>query len=160
PAGIAMFFKAMGPYSLAQFEAALMAHVRDPKAGMFQPTPAHLIGHINGSEQGDGRPGADEAWAITLTSQDEAETVAWTQEMAEAFAICQPVLQNGDEVGARMAFKDAYNRLLAAARTANAPAKWSASLGWDQDKREAVLTKASSAGLLPAPTVAALLPPP
>jgi hypothetical protein len=157
-AGRALYFRAMEAYSLEQVRAALTAHIRDPKAGMFQPTPAHLIGHIDGQGGGDQRPGADEAWAIALTSRDEAETVIWTDEMAEAFAVCSPVLQAGDDVGARMAFKDAYNRLTAAARHAGKPAKWSASLGWDVTKREAVIRKAQTAGLLPAPTVQALLP--
>lgn len=157
-AGKALFFRAMAPYSIEQVSAALTAHICDPKAGMFQPTPAHLIAHINGSSGADKRPGPDEAWAVAITSRDESETVIWTQEMAEAFALCQPVLQMGDEVGARMAFKDAYNRLVAAARQEGRPAKWSASLGWDVAKREAAVTKAETAGLLPAPTVKALLP--
>jgi hypothetical protein len=57
-----------------------------------------------------------------------------------------------------MAFKDAYNRLVAAARQANKPAAWNVSLGWDMAKREAVVAKAVTSGLLPAPTAAALLP--
>lgn len=105
----------------------------------------------------DGRPGVEEAWAIALTSRDEADTVVWTAETAEAFALCRPVLDGGDEVGARMAFKDAYLRLVAAARAANRPAEWSASMGWDQTKRTAVLKRAATAGLLPAPQATALL---
>lgn len=157
-AGKALFFRAMEAYSLEQVSAALTAHIRDPKAGMFQPTPAHLIAHINGANGGDQRPGADEAWAIAITSRDESETVIWTREMAEAFALCSPVLQMGDEVGARMAFKDAYMRLIAMSRANGVPAKWNASLGWDVAKREAAVQKAQTAGLLPAPTVQALLP--
>lgn len=108
----------------------------------------------------DGRPGAEEAWAIALTSRDEADTVVWTAETAEAFALCQPVLQMGDEVGARMAFKEAYQRIVSKARSELRPAQWLASLGWCADRRTAALQKASVAGLLAAPTVAALLPPP
>jgi hypothetical protein len=66
----------------------------------------------------------------------------------------------GDEVGARMAFKEAYSRIVALARAARRPAVWSASLGWDQRKRETSLRRAASAGLLPAPAVVALLPSP
>jgi hypothetical protein len=157
-AGKALFFRAMEAYSLEQVRAALTAHIRDPKAGMFQPTPAHLIGHINGLTGGDGRPGVEEAWAIALTSQDEADTVVWTAEAAEAFSICQPVLKGGDEVGARMAFKDAYNRLVAAARLAGKPAAWNVSMGWDMQRREMAIGRAHVAGLLSAPAVQALLP--
>lgn len=160
PAGKALFFNAMAPYSLDQVRSGLTGHLRDPKAGMFQPTPAHLIAHIEARSGGDGRPGAEEAWAIALTSRDEADTVVWTQETAEAFGICGPIMALGDEVGARMAFKEAYQRLVTAARANGVPARWSASLGWDIERRTAALTKASNAGLLPAPVVAGLLPPP
>lgn len=158
--GKAIFFKSLEPYSFAQVEAATMAHLRDPKAGMFQPTPAHLIAHILGNAAHDGRPGAEEAWALALAARDESETIVWTSEMQQAWSIALPVLENGDDVGARMAFKEAYLRLVSDARTANRPAKWQTSLGWDMAKRESTIKKAASAGLLPAPAVAALLPAP
>lgn len=158
PTGKALFFKAMEQYPFDQVSMALMAHMRDPKAGMFQPTPAHLIGHIQGRAGNDGRPTADEAWAIALTSIDEADTVVWTEEAASAFALCRSVLNMGDEVGARRAFIDAYNRMVTEARASGKPAKWSASMGWDATKREAALTKAQTAGLLAAPVVREMLP--
>jgi hypothetical protein len=154
----AMFFKAMAGYSIEQFRKALNAHCMDKQRGRFTPKPADIIEQIEGMSGGDGRPSDEEAWAIALTSQSEAETVVWTAETAEAFGICQPVLATGDKVGARMAFKDAYNRLVAAARQANKPAAWNVSLGWDMAKREAVVAKAVTSGLLPAPAAAALLP--
>lgn len=156
PVGKALFFKAMEPYSMAQVSAALTAHIRDTKSGMFQPTPAHLIAQIQGAAGNDGRPGAEEAWAIALTSRDEADTVVWTAETAEAFAICSPIFP--DEVGARMAFKEAYNRLVAAARLTGKPSTWSISLGWDVKKRESVIERAHVAGLLAAPAVRAFFP--
>src|SRR5690606_24015000 len=88
------------------------------------------------------------------------ETIVWTAETAEAFAACRPVLDMGDEVGARMAFKDAYGRICGTAKQRGEPVRWIASIGFDKARREAVLRKAESAGLLPAPQVAALLPPP
>lgn len=105
----------------------------------------------------DGRPGVEEAWAIALTSRDEAETVVWTAECAEAFSLCQTVLEMGDEVGARMAFKEAYQRIVSQARQDFIPTKWIHSLGWDVRKREAALNRAVVAGLLPAPQVAGLI---
>lgn len=153
-----MFFAAMSKYPLEVVRAALSAHCLHKERGRFTPKPADLIEQIEGMTGGDGRPAADEAWAIALTSRDEADTVVWTAETAEAFAICSPVLATGDEVGARMAFKDAYNRLVNAARMAGKPASWSASLGWDANKREAALERAHVAGLLAAPAVQALLP--
>jgi hypothetical protein len=123
----------------------------------FAPVPAGVAGRCRKS---DGRPGAEEAWAIAITSKDESDTVVWTQECAAAFAACSSVLDMGDEVGARMAFKEIYARLVLAARAARQPAQWTASLGWDITKCTGVLAKAQTEGLLTAPTVAALLPPP
>ncbi len=152
-----MFFAAMAPYSLATVRAALAAHCIDKVRGRFTPKPADIIEQIESSALNDGRPGAEEAWAISLTSRDEADTVVWTAECAEAFAICKSVLATGDEVGARMAFKEAYTRIVAQSRFEHRPATWSASQGWDVIKRAAAVKRAVLAGLLPAPSVAGLL---
>ncbi len=155
----AMFFAALAQHSLDTVRGALMAHCLDPARGGFPPKPADVIRQIQGAAGNDGRPDCDEAWAVAITSQDEADTVVWTAETAEAFGICRPVLDLGDEVGARMAFKQAYSRLVQTARAAGRPAAWSASMGWDAAKRDVVLTRAAVAGLLPAPTVALLAGP-
>jgi hypothetical protein len=118
-------------------------------------TPAHVFERIS-----DDRPGADEAWSIGLRGRDESETVVTTPEILEAMSAARPVLEMGDEVGARMAFKDTYNRLVAEARVAGRQIQWVATLGWDMAKRATSLREAVNAGLLPAPAVAAMLPPP
>lgn len=150
----AVFFRAMAKYPFELVASAVQAHLLDPASGQYAMQPAHLMAQIE--KLGDGRPGAEEAWAIALTSRDESETVVWTQEMAEAFATCQSVLQTGDEVGARMAFKEAYQRLVGAAKRAGEPVRWMHSIGWCNRKREAALTKAANAGLLPHSTVKTL----
>lgn len=110
--------------------------------------------------QSDGRPTSDEAWAIALDARDEALTVVWNDEICEAFALARPVLAAGDKIGARMAFRDAYDRISRNGREAGRVPAWIASLGWDVSQRTSVLKKAESMGLLPAPVVAALLPAP
>ena len=152
----ALFFNAMAPYSLDQFRAALSAHCLDKARGRFTPKPADIIEQIDGASANDGRPSADEAWAIALRSQDEADTVVWTAEIAEAFSLCSSVFP--DEVGARMAFKDAYNRIVDRARQLRQPAAWTVSLGWDMSKREVVLQRATTAGLIAHEQVMQLLP--
>lgn len=152
-----MFFAAMSTYPIETVRAALNAHCLDRVRGRFTPKPADLIEQIEASASNDGRPGAEEAWAIALTSRDEADTVVWTAECAEAFGLCQPVLSMGDEVGARMAFKEAYARIVAQARAERRPAQWLTSTGWDVGRRTAAISKAVRAGLLPAPTTAGLL---
>lgn len=110
--------------------------------------------------QADGRPTADEAWAIALDARDEALTVVWNDEICEAFALARPVLEAGDKIGARMAFRDAYDRIARNGREYGRVPVWNASLGWDASQRTAALKKAESIGILPAPTVAVLLPAP
>ena len=105
----------------------------------------------------DGRPGAEEAWAIALTSQDEMASVVWTTEIAEAFRICRPVLDSSGAISARKSFMEAYERIVAAARLVRQPAAWVASVGWDKTRHVEVLDSAVKAGLLPAPAVAGLL---
>lgn len=111
-------------------------------------------------EEQDGRPGADEAWAIALGATDEADTVVWTDEMAEAFAVARPVLDARDKVGARVAFRDAYERLVRDAREAGKGCKWVASIGHDTALREAALTQAVQRGRIAGASVAHLLPAP
>ncbi len=109
-------------------------------------------------EEEDGRPGADEAWAIALGAADEAETVVWTEEIAQAFAVAQPVLEARDKVGARVAFRDAYERLVREARAAAAPCSWVASVGHDPERRAVALRAAIALKRIEAGAVAGLLP--
>lgn len=160
PAAKALFFSDMKRYPLDLVISALAAHRADGERGKFTPTPADLIYQIDQHTKRDTRPGAEEAWATALLSRDESATVVWTQETATAFGICSSVLATGDEVGARMAFKEAYARLVSEARKNCVQANWVTSLGWDIEQRKTVLKSAVIAGLLPGKYVAGLLPPP
>ena len=151
-----VWFSLLSKFELRDVQAALEQYLaKEPK---FPPTPA-AIRELLGANQ-SARIGADEAWALALASCDEAETVVWTNEIAEAFATCRPVLDRGDEVGARMAFKDAYARITSAAVRAGCEPVWQASLGFDPERRAEALRRAGMANLLPAGYVAAMLPPP
>lgn len=119
-------------------------------------TLAAIIDRLN---EDDGRPTGDEAWSLAIGATDEADTVVWSDEMQQAFAIARPVLDCGDKVGARMAFRDAYERIVRQNREASRLPVWSASLGWDKGRRIEALAKAERIGLLPSATVAALMPP-
>jgi hypothetical protein len=121
----------------------------------FAPTPNGIATRC---KLLDGRPDENEAWAVAITSKDESETVVWTQEMAEAFSLARPLLTTGDEIGARMAFKDAYKRLVDDARAVNKPVSWSVSAGWDQSRRQVAVNKAVAAGLLAGPQPHLALP--
>lgn len=111
-------------------------------------------------EEVDGRPGAEEAWATALTARDESVTVVWTEETAEAYGLAAPLLDAGDKVGARMAFKEAYERITRESREAGAQPKWFASLGSDPTQREGALMRAAEQGRITQQFAAALLPTP
>jgi len=94
----------------------------------------------------DGRPGPDEAWA--LMPMDEAQSVVWTDEMAQAFGVARQLLEAGDKMAARLAFKEQYVSLVNAARDAGRPVQWVPSLGHDPRGRDKVLADAVAAGRL------------
>lgn len=105
----------------------------------------------------DGRPEPNEAWAIALESFDEANTVLMTEEIQRAAAAALPIYEAKDKVGARMAFIEAYAKLVASARTSASPMIWNLSLGHDQQGRAAAIRDAERIGRLPAPEAARLL---
>lgn len=142
----AFWFKALSPFSPSTIGQAFAAYAQERPD--FAPAPNGIAARCRLM---DGRPEENEAWAIALSSRDERESVMWTAEIQEAFTLCRPVLEAGDEVGARMAFKDAYVRLVTAARADGRPARWSVSEGWDRERRQLVVARAVHAGLLPAP---------
>lgn len=155
PSILAAWWHDLQAYPLHVVEAAFSDYC--DSNGQFSPVPAGIAMRCKTM---DGRPGVEEAWAIAVTSRDESDTVVWTDETAEAFSLCKSVLSMGDEVGARMAFKECYGRIVAQARSERRPAQWSASLGWDMRKQESALHRAARAGLLSGPIAATLLPPP
>lgn len=147
----AMFFRALSDLTIAQVRAGFDAHVRNAQRGRFAPLPADVIAQVEGHASRDTRPGPEEAWSIALQARDEDKTLVWTDEIAQAWGIAGEVRRLGDEVGARMAFKESYARLVAEARAAGKPAHWSATLGLNATERDQVLQQAHDRGLLPKP---------
>ncbi len=147
---VAMFFRALAPHPLSAVRSGLDAHVRDPQRGRFPPLPADVLAQIEDAAKVDGRPGPEEAWAIAAAAADESATVVWTQEIAQAWAVSRPVADAGDDVGARMAFKEAYTRMVAAARAAGEAVRWQPSLGHDPELRALSIEQAVAARRLPA----------
>lgn len=142
-----LFFAALAEHSLADVRKALSAHIKDPKRGQFPPKPADIVAQLVVDSSKDGRPEANAAWADALRSRDEFDTVVWTTETAEAFGKVSNVLE-GDEIGARMAFREVYTALFDSARAEGRPVKWVHSVGFDSSRREAVLTLAAREGKL------------
>lgn len=152
----ALFFQSLKDMSLPEVRAGLIAHMNDPQRCKFPPLPGDVRAQVQAAYNNDGRPGADEAWAIAIGAADEAATLVWTEEMAEAWGVCRHVFASGDEVGARFAFRESYTRMVEEARRARKPAVWTTSLGHDAKQRDAAIAKAVELGRLPAPERLAL----
>lgn len=133
-------FETLMDYELVHIQKALMQHRRKCK---FAPTPFDIIELL---ETNNKRPLADEAWSMCPLSEDD--TTVWTEEMAEAFAIAYPLLQDGDKIGARMAFKAAYDRICNLSSLQSKPIHWKVSIGYDKTMIESVVQRAIELGRL------------
>jgi hypothetical protein len=109
----------------------------------------------------DGRPRADEAWAMMPKS--ESESVVWTDEMAHAWGVALPLLGADDVAGtaatAYAEFCSAYEKAVLEARIRRVPLRWIPSLGSDVARRESVLLDAVKKRRLSVAHVRQLLPP-
>jgi hypothetical protein len=151
PEVIDVWWTKLEPFPL---EAVAHAFSRHLDVSEFAPTPAAILRHL--PKLGDGHLEAAEAWAIARNARDEAETVCWTQEMAEALSVTNGI--GNDEYAARTAFTARYNRLVEDARANGARAVWFMSYGHDASKREGVALEAVRTGRLQLEHVRAALP--
>ena len=94
---------------------------------------------------------ANEAWSLALPAADERNTVVWTREARDAFNIALPLLEEGDKIGARMAFIAAYERSVSISKAAGGGPSVEVSEGWDKQLRAVAVDQAVNRGLLPPP---------
>lgn len=125
---IQIYARALEPVGQPRLKIAFNRALHELK---FFPKISELI-ELAKLEQGDGRPGPEEAWMACPRSEDQS--VVWTLETAEAFGLVR-ALMNEDQVAARMAFKEKYGRLIAEARAQGRSVEWKVSLGWDKADR-------------------------
>jgi hypothetical protein len=95
-----------------------------------------------------------------MLPRSEADTVVWTEEMSTAFGVALPLLQQGDAVAARMAFKETYAKLTTLAREAGTPVRWTPTLGHDKAGRAGPIEDAVAKGRLTSAQASVLLPSP
>lgn len=117
------------------------------------PTTADVIARL---EALDGRPGAEEAWAMIPQSEDGS--VVWNDEMATAFGAAYPLLKIGDPVAARMAFKERYIAAVKEARDSRQPVRWQPSFGHDKATHAAAVNAAVASKRITIEHAASLLP--
>lgn len=154
PVALSLVWNLLRGYELRDVTGALSAHLGDTQRGQYAPKPADIIRQLQ-SQQPQHVP-ADEAWSIALAASDEEKTVVWTREIINAWGVAKTVYDLGDAVGARMAFKAAYERELAGGQ---AP-RWEISLGWDKQARVEPILAAEARGLISSDEARRMLPAP
>jgi hypothetical protein len=152
---VGLWWKLLACYEIEDVEQAFARYLKSAE-GRFSPKPASIIAIIDAMRP-DGRPGADEAWA--MIPMDEYTSAVMTQEMAEALHIAQPLLDAGDKIAARMSFREAYNRIVDANKRNGIKPAWFPSLGQDKESRDTVLAEAVRLGRLSSSHAIGLLPP-
>lgn len=89
------------------------------------------------------RPGPEEAWArMPKGEHREDDSVVWCEEERAAYSSCRSLLLDGDQIGARMAFKERYEKEVAEAHAAGKPVRWIMSAGFDMNHRLSTLATA------------------
>lgn len=144
---IELAFEALHEYPIHDIRRALTMHMRDPSRGRFPPKVADVISILRPTDASDW-PSSDEAWAICVRSFDEMDTVIVTDEIMQAREASQAVMDLGDEVGARMAFRECYDRAVSAARFSGHRPRWWVSNGADPEMRARRVTEAVRIGRL------------
>jgi hypothetical protein len=140
PEAAKVFVDDLKRYPTQAILAALTRCRREVRGAL---TIADVISRID-----DGRPGVEEAWA--LLPRGEEATVVLSDEMFQAWGIVRTMIGSGEDVAARMAFKETYLKLVAAARDDGRPVHWTVSGGTNKEEREQVIRQAVEKGQLPA----------
>lgn len=145
-AAMTALFEDFESYPLEIINKALVYHRRNNK---YAPSSNDII-ELLSPKATTLHIGAEEAWAIALQSFDERLPIVLTKEILEAKATVQGIYDSGDSIGARMAFKEIYNRILL---TAN-EVKWFVTQGDDKSLTESCVKQAVDMGRLPKGTEA------
>jgi hypothetical protein len=162
----AVFFDDLVQYPIEIIEQALQAHRQDPQRGKFTPKPADIIFQIERR-----MPvlwiGADEAWAripkphaprsfkdhegrraIDYRSGEWPPCIL-NQVTAAALAAAAPLVEAGDHVAARMAFRSCYDRLVEQEKLERRAPQHFLSPGGSHEERLEVVAEGVRQGLLP-----------
>lgn len=133
----------------------LRAAERHLTTSQFKPKLADIVQGCAAQLDGNWL-GADEAWALMPKSENDSAML--TDEIAQAIAAATPLLEGRDKVAARMAFKDAYNRLVEKAKIEGRSPRFFPSFGVDPVGRVTMLATAVRAGQITLEKATAALP--
>jgi len=171
-----LMFMALNDLTMDQVQLALVDHMNS-KNGKWRPGVSYIRDMVQ-QRAGGKWITADEAWAripkpagvgkLTrfnargdeVTRRDyrgcEWPAALLNQVTTEALAVAGPLLEQGDENAARMAFRAAYNRLVEQETAAGRAPKYRVS-GGTHEEQQVLLASAAEQGLLPAPKQVLLL---
>lgn len=138
---VAIYWETLKDFSITEVSKAVSAHVRESK---FFPTLAEIITYIPSAQQNK-HLGADEAWTIAKQAMNQDNCACVTDQILEAMDIAWDVYSTKDENPARMAFRDAYTRIV---KSSGNPV-WFVSLGNDKTQAEGVALEGVRLGRLP-----------
>lgn len=148
PGAVEMAFDALQDYDLQDIRRSLTVHMRDPERGRFAPKVADVVA-VLGAVDPDAWPSPDEAWGIAVRTFDEADTCIVCDEIMTARESCEPVMKLGDEVGARMTFRDVFDRQRRAAIANGRKPRWWMTPGYDRTLRAQRLAEAVALKRIP-----------
>lgn len=152
-----LWWASLSKFEFSDVQEAFGRYIQNSKNENFAPRPASIIGIVE-SMNPDGRIGAEEAWATY--PHDEHSSGVITDEMAEAMQVAQELLNEGDNVGARMAFKESYLRITTQNKFNGIAPRWFASLGHDKTGRDIAIKQAVAKGRISQDYATSLLPAP
>lgn len=138
-----MWWAALGGYPDGVVMAAVTHYIKNSS---FTPHLNDILKACDAQTDG-GWLGVEEAWA--LMPKHESESAMLTDEIAQAIAVATPLIEQGDRVAARMAFKDAYTRLVERAKLEGRKPRYFPSYGTDKHGAVAMLAKAVQVGQIP-----------
>ena len=133
-----MYWAALEHRELVDIRLAINKHIQDPERGRFFPVPADISAQLPSESSLWLDP--DEAWA--MAPKDENSSSAMCNEIAGALGVARELIDSGDMVAARMAFKAAYKRLVEESKKECRKPKWWASLGHEPAGRHQAEVKA------------------
>ena len=140
-----IYWRILEEYDINDVEKAFINHI---KTGKFFPAPTELIFLIESANNTQHIP-ADEAWGtvLGLMANDRCSAVM-TGEMCEAWQTAQVIYDQGDIVGARVAFRAAYDRAVNYSKLNRRKTVWGFYPGTDKDNQRQVIEMAVAQGKL------------
>lgn len=136
---MALYWEGLKRHPFEAVESAMWAHTQNTENGQFMPKIADVV-RILQRDNDNLWIGPDEAWA--LVPKSESDSAMLTDEIAQAVAAATPLLEVRDKVAARMAFKDAYTRLVERAKAEGRAPRYFPSFGTEPSGRVVMLADA------------------